>query len=66
MLEKKIIIKKILPVGVCLDKKDITKIIGKKNQQVLEFVFIAKIKNNKEIIESIEAWWSTYGVPADG
>ena len=55
MLDKKIIIKKILPAGVCLDKKDITKIIGKKNQQVLEFVFIAKIKNNKEIIESIEA-----------
>ena len=58
--------KEIFPVGVCLLKKEIAKIIGRKNQYILEFVFMAKIKNSKEIIESMEAWWSTKGVPADG
>ena len=55
ILDRTTITKKILPVGLCLVKKDINKIIGMKNQQPLEFVFIAKIKNNKEIIDSIEA-----------
>ena len=44
MLDKKIIIIKIFPVGVCLVKKETAKTIGKKNQYFFEFVFKAKIK----------------------
>jgi len=53
--DKKNIIKKMFPVGVCFVKKEIAKTIGKKNQYILEFVFKANIKISKEIIESIEA-----------
>ena len=43
------------PVGVCLVKKEIAKIIGKKNQYIFKLVFKAKININKEIIESIDS-----------
>ena len=65
-MDKKIIIKKKCPVGVCFVKNDISKITGKKNQKIFKFVFKASIKQNTEITESIEAWWSTYGVPEEG
>ena len=47
------------PVGVCLVKKETANTIGKKNQYIFKLVFKAKININKEIIESIDAWWST-------
>jgi len=53
--DKNIINKKIFAVGVCLLKKEIANIMGKKNQYILDFVFKAKIKNNRPIIESIVA-----------
>ena len=40
--DKKDIIKKIFPVGVCLVKKDKNNVIGIKNQYIFELVFIAK------------------------
>tara|TARA_B100000686_G_C16449728_1_gene791397 strand:- start:664 stop:828 length:165 start_codon:yes stop_codon:yes gene_type:complete len=52
-VDKKVIIKNIYPVGACFVKNDRHKSIGNKNQKKLEFFFIAKIKQNKEIIENI-------------
>ena len=58
-MDKKVIIKNIYHVGACFVKNDRHKSIGNKNQKKLEFFFIAKIKQNKEIIENIAEWWST-------
>ena len=48
------IIKIKYPVGVCLVKKAIPKIIGNTSQYIFEFVFKAKIKQKMAIIEKKE------------
>ena len=51
IIDKKITTKRIDPVGDCFVKKAIPKIMGKKNQKILRFVFNAKIKQKIAILE---------------
>ena len=52
--------------GICLEKKEINKNKGIKNQYIGLLFLKANTVNRTEINEKMAAWWSMKGVPADG